>query len=184
MAQANVEKHDFPPSDRCSDVRRLSTISMLGRERSGNLAGAEYYRSYVSGLAATECEIACRRGRAEPKHKLQHSCLRMVFGLAQIVLTGAKWREIRVMASKTSRGSWTLWIDDGPDTLPASRSSRSSANLCLAEYDLAPKFPVLLNFLEFWGRELAGPVHSVMVAHSRLIKPAEFRTVDGVLTLH
>ena len=52
------------------------------------------------------------------------------------------------------------------------------------EYDLAPKFPVLLNFLEFWRRELAGPVHSVTVAHSRLIKPAEFRTVDGVLTLH
>lgn len=52
------------------------------------------------------------------------------------------------------------------------------------EYDLAPKFPVLLSFLEFWRRELEGPVHSVTVAHSRLIKPAEFRAVDGVLTLH
>src|SRR4051794_4553560 len=52
------------------------------------------------------------------------------------------------------------------------------------EYDLAPKFPVLLDFLEFWKRELDGPVHSVRVAHSRLIKPAEFQKVDGVLTLH
>lgn len=52
------------------------------------------------------------------------------------------------------------------------------------EYDLAPRFPVLINFLEFWKRELEGPVHSVTVAHSRLIKPAEFRTVDGELTLH
>ena len=52
------------------------------------------------------------------------------------------------------------------------------------EYDLAPKFPVLLDFLEFWNRELEGPLHSVTVAHSRLIKPAEFKAVDGILTLH
>src|SRR5919112_3332614 len=52
------------------------------------------------------------------------------------------------------------------------------------EYDLAPKFPVLHDFLEFWRRELEGPLHSVTVAHSRLIKPAEIRAIDGVLTLH
>jgi uncharacterized protein Usg len=52
------------------------------------------------------------------------------------------------------------------------------------EYDLAPRFPVLLRFLDFWKRELEGPLHSVTVAHSRLIKPAEFQAVDGVLTLH
>ncbi len=52
------------------------------------------------------------------------------------------------------------------------------------DYDLAPKFPTLLNFLEFWKRELEGPVHSVTVAHSRLIKPAEFRAVGDVFTLH
>lgn len=52
------------------------------------------------------------------------------------------------------------------------------------DYDLAPKFPVLVGFLEFWKRELEGPLHSVTVAHSRLIKPAEFSAVDGVLTLH
>ena len=52
------------------------------------------------------------------------------------------------------------------------------------EYDLAPDFPVLLKFLNFWTRELDGPLHSVTVAHSRLIKPAEFKTVDGFLTIH
>ena len=31
------------------------------------------------------------------------------------------------------------------------------------EYDLAPRFPVLIDFLEFWKRELAGPLHSVTV---------------------
>ena len=52
------------------------------------------------------------------------------------------------------------------------------------EYDLAPKFPVLHEFLEFWIRELHGPLHSVTVAHSRLIKPAEFQAIDGIISLH
>ena len=52
------------------------------------------------------------------------------------------------------------------------------------EYDLAPKFPVLHEFLDFWSAKIEGRLHSVTVAHSRLIKPAEFKTVDGVLTLH
>ena len=52
------------------------------------------------------------------------------------------------------------------------------------EYDLAPRFPILVNFLEFWKRELEGPLHSVTVAHSRLIKPTEYRAVDGILSLH
>jgi uncharacterized protein Usg len=52
------------------------------------------------------------------------------------------------------------------------------------EYDLAPKFPVLNGFLAFWERELEGPLHSVTVAHARLIKPAELQVVDGVFTLH
>ena len=52
------------------------------------------------------------------------------------------------------------------------------------DYDLAPQFPVLIRFLEFWRRELEGPLYSVTVAHSRLIKPAELRPVDGVFRLH
>lgn len=52
------------------------------------------------------------------------------------------------------------------------------------EYDLAPDFPVLRGFLDFWKREIEGRLHSVTVAHSRLIKPAEFKLVDGVFTLH
>ncbi len=52
------------------------------------------------------------------------------------------------------------------------------------QYDLAPDFPVLTKFLEFWRRELEGPLHSVEVAHARLIRPAEFRAVDGELSLH
>ena len=41
------------------------------------------------------------------------------------------------------------------------------------EYDVAPRFPCLIRFLNFWQKELDGPLHSVRVGHSRLIKPAE-----------
>lgn len=52
------------------------------------------------------------------------------------------------------------------------------------EYDVAPAFPSLRRFLDHWRRELAGPLHSVRVAHQRLIKPSEWRTVDGVIQIH
>ncbi len=42
-------------------------------------------------------------------------------------------------------------------------------------YDLAPEFPELTRFLAFWEREIEGPLHSVKVAHNRLISPAECR---------
>ena len=51
-------------------------------------------------------------------------------------------------------------------------------------YDLFPKFPALTDFLAFWQEKLDGPLHSVTVSHSRLIKPAELRAIDGVFRLH
>jgi uncharacterized protein Usg len=51
------------------------------------------------------------------------------------------------------------------------------------DYDLFPAFPTLKKFLSFWERKLDGPLHSVTVAHARLIRPAEMRTVDGEFRL-
>jgi uncharacterized protein Usg len=51
-------------------------------------------------------------------------------------------------------------------------------------YDLFPKFPALQDFLAFWQEKLEGPLFRVTVAHSKLIKPAELRAVDGVFRLH
>lgn len=47
------------------------------------------------------------------------------------------------------------------------------------ELDLAPRFPVLHEFLAFWESHLSGRLHSVRVAHQELIKPAEVRTPSG-----
>jgi uncharacterized protein Usg len=51
------------------------------------------------------------------------------------------------------------------------------------ELDVAPKFPVLFKFLDFWHRNLDGKLHSVKVASVGLIKPAEFRLADGFFQL-
>src|SRR4029079_11378520 len=51
-------------------------------------------------------------------------------------------------------------------------------------YDLFPKFPELQRFLAFWMEKLEVPLHSVMVAHSRLIKPAELKAIDGEFRLN
>ncbi len=50
--------------------------------------------------------------------------------------------------------------------------------------DRAPGFPELSRFLDFWCREIEGPLHSVRVASSALIRPAELRYASGQLTLH
>jgi uncharacterized protein Usg len=51
-------------------------------------------------------------------------------------------------------------------------------------HDLCPEFPELKRFLAFWQAALDGPLHSVKVAHSRLIKPAELRAVGSEFHLH
>src|SRR5579883_2303404 len=52
------------------------------------------------------------------------------------------------------------------------------------EYDLAPAFPALHRFLDYWQRELEGALHSVRVAHRRLIGPSEWVALDGEFRLN
>ncbi len=52
------------------------------------------------------------------------------------------------------------------------------------DYDLAPRFPKLIDFLGFWSANLDGPLYRVRVAHRALIAPTEFSFVAGELRLH
>jgi uncharacterized protein Usg len=52
------------------------------------------------------------------------------------------------------------------------------------DYDLAPQFPALMKFLTFWRDKLEGPLHSVRVAHCRLIGPAEIRALGSEFSVH
>ncbi|MDR6292704.1 MULTISPECIES: usg protein [Inquilinus] len=50
--------------------------------------------------------------------------------------------------------------------------------------DLAPRFPELHRFLDFWTRNIEGPLHSVRVASTAVVKPAELRLCAGEFRLH
>ncbi|ACB96468.1 usg protein [Beijerinckia indica] len=52
------------------------------------------------------------------------------------------------------------------------------------DYDIAPEFPTLLKFLNFWQNRLDGALYSVTVGHSKLLKPAEIRAVGGEFLLN
>ncbi|AOR80612.1 Usg-like protein [Sphingomonas sp. LH128] len=51
------------------------------------------------------------------------------------------------------------------------------------EYDLAPDFPILFDFLGHWRLEVEAALHSVRIAHGRLVGPTEWRAVDGIIPL-
>ena len=52
------------------------------------------------------------------------------------------------------------------------------------DYDLHPKFPKLMGFLDFWETKLEGKLYRVKVAHSRLLRPSEIKLVDGQFRLN
>ena len=51
------------------------------------------------------------------------------------------------------------------------------------DYDIAPRFPTLNKFLQFWTKEIDGKLHSVYVASHRLITPGEFKHYGIEVTL-
>jgi uncharacterized protein Usg len=51
-------------------------------------------------------------------------------------------------------------------------------------HDRAPNFPVLNRFLDFWRRELDGPLHSVRIASRDTYAPAEVSFVECGYTIH
>lgn len=51
------------------------------------------------------------------------------------------------------------------------------------EYDIAPRFPELKKFLDFWSREIDGKLHSVYVASKEIITPSDVRFYDAEITI-
>ena len=51
------------------------------------------------------------------------------------------------------------------------------------DLDIAPAYPILHKFLEFWRREIEGRLHSVRVGSLTLIRPPQIQTPGTVLTL-
>ncbi len=51
-------------------------------------------------------------------------------------------------------------------------------------YDLAPRYPELRRFLDFWARQIEGRLHSVIVASRGIISAAEFGHTSAEYILH
>jgi uncharacterized protein Usg len=52
------------------------------------------------------------------------------------------------------------------------------------DLDIAPQYPVLHKFLDFWKREIEGSLHSVRVASCKLVNPGRIRHADALLQMH
>jgi len=52
------------------------------------------------------------------------------------------------------------------------------------DYDIHPRFPRLMQFLDFWSRNLDGKLYRVTVAHKKLLTPAELRLVGAEFAVH
>ena len=50
--------------------------------------------------------------------------------------------------------------------------------------DVAPKYPRLNQFLDFWRREIEAVIHSVRVAHTDPMAVPAWRAPSGMLRLH
>ena len=52
------------------------------------------------------------------------------------------------------------------------------------ELDIAPRFPVLRRFLDFWTHNLDGKLHSVKVAQAPLLVPSRLSHAQVSFSLH
>lgn len=52
------------------------------------------------------------------------------------------------------------------------------------EYDLAPHFPELKRFLDFWTRRIEGRLHSVEVGAKKLISAEDLRHADAAFLIN
>lgn len=90
------------------------------------------------------------------------------------------WRSIRSITMARKEASAKNSLLDGFGLTTATILYRRPDHLWLLQtyvwqdYDVFPDFPELSKFLEFWRSKLDGPLHSVRVAHSRLITPTNF----------
>ena len=52
------------------------------------------------------------------------------------------------------------------------------------QYDLAPRYPILGKFINFWHTNLEGKLHSVRVASLELVSPSEMTMATDIGVLH
>jgi uncharacterized protein Usg len=51
-------------------------------------------------------------------------------------------------------------------------------------YDLAPRFPELHRFLDFWVKNIEGKLHSVTVTRREVVGATRYRHAAGIWQVH
>ncbi len=60
----------------------------------------------------------------------------------------------------------------------------SPNTLTLQMEDVAPNFPILYAYIDFWHREIEAKLHSIRYRHRYLIGPSEWRGVNGIISIN
>lgn len=52
------------------------------------------------------------------------------------------------------------------------------------DLDMAPEFPVLTKFLDFWRVNIEGKLHSVRIASAHLVSPGEYKLINTLYPIN
>ena len=51
-------------------------------------------------------------------------------------------------------------------------------------YDIAPRYPELNKFLDYWHKEIEGKLHAVYVASNEILGPNRLDHVEAIYNVH
>lgn len=88
---------------------------------------------------------------------------------------GLSEMELRLRGYRTATAEILYHMPDHPDLLQS---------FTWQTLDLAPRFPRLIRFLDYWAHHIDGTLHSVRVASKVLIAPCELRLTKNEFRLH
>ena len=83
--------------------------------------------------------------------------------------------ELKLLGYRLTTAEILYRLPDHPDLLQS---------FIWQELDIAPRFPVLHRFLDFWNREIEGKLHSVRIGSVDLIQPARWGHAAHLMHLH
>lgn len=94
---------------------------------------------------------------------------------ARLEHDGLSEMELRLLGYRMATAEILYHMPDHPDLLQS---------FTWQTLDLAPRFPRLHRFLDYWTHHIDGTLHSVRVASNALIAPCELRLAQSEFRLH
>jgi uncharacterized protein Usg len=130
------------------------------------------------------CNAACPLASAATGEECQHTVLIDLYSSRVIIWKRRNRRGGKMRGKETELmlKGYGLTTAELFYRMPDYRSVINS--FVWQDYDLAPDYPQLFKFIEFWQDKIEGPLHSVRFTHRKLIGPGEWRNMVGEFRLH